>query len=81
MFHPGRILFDTLHLIHQGLYLKVHHILRHFREKKGHSVRDGLVNTSEYIDKIYPLSQIQEAFEERDDKTKDSIHIVIDVEK
>ena len=44
-------------------------------------VRDGLVNTSEYIDKIYPLSQIQEAFEERDDKTKDSIHIVIDVEK
>ena len=44
-------------------------------------VKDGLIKTWEYIDKIYPLSQIQEAFEERDDKTKDSIHIVIDVEK
>jgi L-iditol 2-dehydrogenase len=44
-------------------------------------VKDGLIKTGEYIDKIYPLSQIQEAFEERDDKNNDSIHIVIDVEK
>lgn len=44
-------------------------------------VRDGIIKTWEYIDKIYPLSRIQEAFEERDDKNKDSIHIVIDVEK
>lgn len=44
-------------------------------------VKDGLIKTGEYIDKIFPLSKIQEAFEERDDKTNDSIHIVIDVEK
>lgn len=44
-------------------------------------VKDGILKTSEYIDKIYPLSQIQEAFEERDNKQNDSIHIVIDVEK
>lgn len=44
-------------------------------------VQDGLVKTSEYIDKIYPLSEIAEAFKERDDKSKDSIHIVVDVEK
>lgn len=44
-------------------------------------VRDGLVKTGEYIDKIYPLAEIQAAFEERNDKTKNSIHIVIDAEK
>ena len=44
-------------------------------------VKDGLIKTWEYIDKVYPLSQIQEAFEERDNKNNDSIHIVIDVEK
>lgn len=44
-------------------------------------VSDGLIKTSEYIDKVYPLSMIQEAFEERDDKSNDTIHILIDVEE
>lgn len=44
-------------------------------------VKDGLIKTGEYIDKIYPLSQIQEAFEERDDKSNGTIHILIDVEE
>jgi len=44
-------------------------------------VRDGLVNTGEYIDRVFPLSQIQEAFETRDDKSNNVIHVIIDVEK
>lgn len=44
-------------------------------------VEDGLVNTQEYIDKVYPLTQIQEAFEDRNNKANDTIHIVIDVDK
>lgn len=43
-------------------------------------VMDGLIDTSSYIDKIYPFDQIQEAFDERNDKSKDSIHILVDVE-
>lgn len=50
--------------------------------KEGISMfRDGLIRTWEYIDKVYPLSRIQEAFEERDNKNNETIHIVIDVEK
>lgn len=44
-------------------------------------VKDGIIKTWEYIDKIYPLSQIQDAFRERDNKKMNSIHIVIDVEQ
>ena len=44
-------------------------------------ITDGLVNTGEYIDKIYPLSQIQEAFNVRNDKSNNYIHILVDVEK
>ncbi len=44
-------------------------------------VSDGLIKTGEYIDKVYPLSKIQEAFEERDDKSNETIHILIDVEE
>ena len=44
-------------------------------------VKDGLVKTHEYIDKIYPLSKIQEAFEDRDNKQNSTIHIVIDIEE
>lgn len=43
-------------------------------------VTDGLVNTGEFIDRIYPLSQIQEAFDIRNDKSNDVIHILVDVE-
>jgi L-iditol 2-dehydrogenase len=44
-------------------------------------VTDGLVNTGEFIDRIFPLSRIQEAFELRNDKNNDVIHILVDVEK
>ena len=44
-------------------------------------VKDGLVHTEEYIDKIYPLTEIQKAFDDRNNKANDTIHIVIDVEK
>lgn len=44
-------------------------------------VMDGLINTSEYIDKIYSIDDIQKAFDERNDKSKNSIHIIIDMEK
>lgn len=43
-------------------------------------VKDGLIKTSEYIDMIYPLSDIQKAFEERDNKANNTIHIVIDID-
>ena len=44
-------------------------------------VTDGLVNTGEFIDRVYPLSQIQEAFNMRNDKSNDCIHILLDAEK
>jgi threonine dehydrogenase-like Zn-dependent dehydrogenase len=44
-------------------------------------VADGLVKTGEYIDRVFPLSQIQEAFDLRNDKANDCIHIIIDVEE
>jgi threonine dehydrogenase-like Zn-dependent dehydrogenase len=43
-------------------------------------VTDGLINTGEFIDRVYPLSQIQEAFDVRNDKSNDVIHILVDVE-
>jgi threonine dehydrogenase-like Zn-dependent dehydrogenase len=43
-------------------------------------VTDGLVNTGEFIDRIFPLSKIQEAFDLRNDKSNDVIHILVDVE-
>ncbi|QQO10980.1 zinc-dependent alcohol dehydrogenase [Breznakiella homolactica] len=43
-------------------------------------VKDGLVNTGEFIDRIYPLSEIQEAFDIRNDKSNDVIHILVDAE-
>jgi threonine dehydrogenase-like Zn-dependent dehydrogenase len=44
-------------------------------------VTDGLVNTGEFIDRIFPLSRIQEAFDLRNDKNSDVIHILVDVEQ
>jgi threonine dehydrogenase-like Zn-dependent dehydrogenase len=43
-------------------------------------VTDGLIKTGEFIDRIYPLSRIQEAFEIRNDKSNNTIHILVDVE-
>jgi L-iditol 2-dehydrogenase len=50
---------------------------RYFKESVS-LVKDGLIQTDSYIDRIYPLSEIQQAFEERNDKANDSIHILID---
>jgi L-iditol 2-dehydrogenase len=44
-------------------------------------VKDGLIQTGEYIDRVYPLTQIQEAFDMRNDKNNECIHILVDVEK
>ena len=44
-------------------------------------VVDGLINTGEFIDRIFPLSNIQEAFDLRNDKTSEVIHILVDVEQ
>jgi threonine dehydrogenase-like Zn-dependent dehydrogenase len=43
-------------------------------------VTDGLIKTGEFIDRIYPLTQIQEAFDVRNNKNNDVIHILVDVE-
>lgn len=42
-------------------------------------VTDGLVRTHDYIDRIYPLESIQEAFEVRAESTNDVIHVLIQV--
>lgn len=43
-------------------------------------VLDGLVNTSEMITDILPLSEIAEAFRLRDDKGSRAIHVLVDCE-
>jgi threonine dehydrogenase-like Zn-dependent dehydrogenase len=43
-------------------------------------VTDGLIQTNQYIDRIYPMKDIQKAFEERMDHTNDIIHILIDTQ-
>ena len=40
-------------------------------------VTDGLVRTSDYIDRVFPLEKIQEAFDVRDDLESDVIHVLI----
>ncbi len=52
--------------------------MRRFYQEAVQLVLDGLINTKEMITHIYPLSQIQEAFELRNDKSDDkSIHVLI----
>ena len=49
--------------------------MRRFYQEAVQLVLDGLINTKQMI---YPLSQIQEAFELRNDKSDDkSIHVLI----
>lgn len=43
-------------------------------------VSDGLINTTEIIKRVLPLSEIQQAFELRNQNDPSSIHIVIDCE-
>jgi len=42
-------------------------------------VKDGLVRTNGYIDRIFPLKEIQQAFETRADVDNDIIHVLIQV--
>ena len=52
--------------------------MRRFYQEAFQLVLDGLINTKQMITHIYPLSQIQEAFELRNDKSDDkSIHVLI----
>jgi threonine dehydrogenase-like Zn-dependent dehydrogenase len=41
-------------------------------------VEQGLINLSEMVTHTFPLSEIQEAFQQRDEGPDDSIHILID---
>lgn len=44
-------------------------------------VDQGLINLSEMVTHTFPLSEIQDAFTQRDEGPKDSIHILIDCTK
>jgi threonine dehydrogenase-like Zn-dependent dehydrogenase len=52
---------------------------RYFKEGVS-LVTDGLIQTREYIDQVYPLEDIQKAFEERMDHTNDVIHVLINTQ-
>ena len=54
--------------------------MRNFFEEGMRLVLDGLVNTSEMITHLIPLSRIAEAFALRDDQTNDAIHVLVDCE-
>jgi len=53
---------------------------RRFFQEGVQFVLDGLVNTSEMITHTFQLNDIQEAFELRNDKSNDAIHVLIDCE-
>lgn len=57
--------------------------MRRFFEEGVRLVLDGLVNTSEMVTHVYPLSKVQDAFQLRNDKSAgcDAIHVLIDCEK
>ena len=56
--------------------------MRRYFEEGMRLVLDGVVNTSEMITHIYPISRVQEAFELRNDKSASNtaIHVLIDCE-
>ncbi len=54
--------------------------MRRFFQEGIQLVLDGLVNTSEMITHMVPLSQVSQAFALRDDKTNDAIHVLVDCE-
>ena len=55
--------------------------MRRYFEEGIQMVLDGLVNTSEMITNIVPLSKIQDAFTLRNDKMSGAIHVLVDCEK
>lgn len=54
--------------------------MRRFFEESVRMVEDGLVNTGEMITHTFPLDRIQEAFDIRNEKNNDSIHVLVDCE-
>lgn len=54
--------------------------MRRFFEESVRMVEDGLVNTGEMITHTFPLDRIQDAFDLRNDKSNDSIHVLVDCE-
>ena len=54
--------------------------MRRFFDESVRLVLDGLVNTSEMVTDTLPLTQIGEAFKLREDKSNDSIHVMVDCE-
>ncbi len=54
--------------------------MRNFFQQGVQMVMDGLVNTSELITHIFPLSKIDEAFKTRNDANPDTIHVLVDCE-
>jgi len=55
--------------------------MRRFFQEGIQMVLDGLVNTSEMITHTVPLSEVSRAFQLRDDKHNDAIHVLVDCEK
>lgn len=55
--------------------------MRRFFEESVKMVLDGLVNTSEMITHTFPLQEVGKAFELRNDKNADAIHVLIDCEQ
>lgn len=57
--------------------------MRRYFDEGVQLVLDGLVNTSEMVTHTYPLERVDEAFQLRNDKSKenDTIHVLIDCDK
>jgi threonine dehydrogenase-like Zn-dependent dehydrogenase len=55
--------------------------MRRYFQEGVQMVLDGLVNTSEMITHTVPLSAVNRAFQLRDDKTNDAIHVLVDCEQ
>jgi threonine dehydrogenase-like Zn-dependent dehydrogenase len=53
---------------------------RRFFEEGMRLVSDGLINTKETITHIFPLEEIQEAFELRNTRSGNTVHVMIDCE-
>ena len=54
--------------------------MRRYFQEGIQMVLDGLVNTAEMVTHTVPLSQVARAFQLRDDKTNDAIHVLVDCE-
>jgi len=55
--------------------------MRRFFQEGIQMVLDGLVNTSEIVDEVVPLDEVQRAFDLRDDQDNDVIHVLVDCER